>query len=97
MNYDYLDRIPQDDTPTAHNTYPQACKRPLWLIEAAETVDIAWRVYDTLVEDEIFSSRPSRYEKVTLAREDAEAAQAKYSKLWHRWNDQVAAQLAVTP
>ena len=55
MNYDYLNRLDQDDTPTAHNTYPQACKRPLWLIEAAELVDKAWKFYDQVIEDELFS------------------------------------------
>ena len=97
FNYDYLDRLEKDNIPeTAHNIYPQSAKRPLYLIRAAELVDEAWRVYDTLVEDEIFSGRPSRYEKVTLAREDAEAAQTHYSAQWERWQKEVAAQLEVT-
>ena len=101
FNYDYLDRLETDNVPeTAHNIYPQACKRPLWLLRAATRVDVAWKQYDLILEDEIFSSeleiRAPRYELVREAREAAELAQKHYSAQWERWNKEVAAQLEVT-
>ena len=100
FNYDYLDRLETDNVPeSAHNIYPQACKRPLWLIEAAELVDKAWKFYDQIVEDEIFADRfeyrVPRYNLVREAREDAEDAQAHYSAQWERWQKEVAEKLEV--
>ena len=99
---DYLNRLEQDNVPeTAHNIYPQACKRPAYLIVAAEAVDDAWAAYDVIIMDEIYSSeleyRKPRYELVTAAREIAEKAQSHYSAQWERWQKEVAAQLEVTP
>ena len=97
---DYTDRLEKDNVPeSAHTIYPQSAKRPLYLIVAAKAVDMAWKWYDNLVEHEIFANehslREPRYELITKARENAEAAQVEYSAQWERWNKEVAAQLEV--
>ena len=94
MNYDYLDRLDTQDVPeTWHDYKPSHFKRPAYLIEAAELVDIAWKRYDTIVEDEIFAKGyiwlSPRYELVAEARELAKEAAAHYSKMWERWSSEV--------
>ena len=90
---DYLNRLEQDNVPeTWHDYKPSHFKRPAYLIEAAEAVDLAWHEYDDLVNDEIFNEEDECtpcYELVTAARERAEEAAAHHSKMWERWSSEV--------
>ena len=91
---DYLNRLEQDNHPeTWHDYKPNHFKRPLYLIEAAELADKAWKFYDEVIEDELFSTeyewRAPRYDLVEQARELAEEAAAHYSEMWERWSSEV--------
>ena len=99
---DYLDRLDtQYNTPeTMHDYKPSHFKRPLYLIEAAEAADRAWAAYDAIIEDEIYASEHHEYREpiyglVTEAREAAEEAAAHYSKMWERWQKELAEKLEV--
>ena len=98
---DYLDRLePQySDKETFHDYKPTHNLRPSWLIDAAEAADEAWRDYDTIIEDELFSMnieyRAPRYDLVEQARELAEEAAEFYSQQYERWQAELAEQLEV--
>ena len=90
MKMDYTNRLYQDNTPESfHDFKPTHSKRPGYLIEAAEAVDNAWKIYDLVIEDELFASqyeyRKPRYEKVKAARERAEELGTVYSAQYNKW------------
>ena len=97
---DYLSRLPEDRTPeTFHDFRPSHYQRPSYLIEAADIADRAWKAYDEVIEDELFSLdneyRQPRYDLVEQARELAEEAATFYSEQYQRWQDELAEKLEV--
>jgi len=84
---DYLSRIDRE------TWFSQAPSHPLphaSLVEARIDADLAWKDYDEVIEREIHADtwelRPPDYKKVAMYLELAEAAEAKYSKLFDELN-----------
>jgi len=84
---DYLSRIDRETWFDQVPSHPLPHKD---LIEARIDADLAWKDYDEVIEREIHADtwelRPPDYKKVAMYLELAEAAEAKYSKLFDELN-----------